>query len=458
MVHKEERRPVSESTSRDQPSASEVIGPFGVFNQDWGAHLIVQALGCDSDNRIYAIVARIEVIAFYLVRISSEGTLGGGVADLDLEFGEDGFAPISVDGLAVSKGLQVVRITPSHVTLCVEVLDETTGLFQTALFRFLLDGQPDVIFGGNGFVIFPQLPDPSLAHPVVTLTAGLQQPGLLTSVNQSVSAPRHKEKLHEPVSAIPGVTGDVLANGQVLLVAYKKMLFKGKISCLVKVNEDGTLDSSYAAGAGYIRLSFTGSFDESTYTLSVDSRERATLVSEAADGARCLATRLDAEGSLDLGFGGGGFIQFSSGSGSVYAPAIKVDSDDRAVISVCYRSDGPGGRAVYVYRLGEGGASDPTFNNGSPVEITLIYNSYLATALDIDERQNVVLRGRCDYNGPIPRATVVSRCNAQGLDSGFGESGHFILQGQGELYGGLVSQPGSGIVATDHSHMWRIVL
>lgn len=448
-------------------SVKESIGPFAIRNPEWplGVLLSTRALGRDDVDRVYAVGYKEQTFEHYLVRLCAEVIIEND-ADIDLEFGENGFVPIVAgDGLLTYRALQIVEITAAHLTLCFEVLDEDSGLFQTALFRFLIDGRVDTTFGVNGFALFPELPEPSLPRSAVSAAPRLESVKQIDGQAKSqaplsrVLKARHRgrEWLQETAGAVPGANGKALANGQILLVAHKRGIISEKFSYLIRVNEDGTLDSSFAAGVGYLRLTFTGSAVDSEYRMSADSRDRAVVVSESEDETYCLAVRFTANGALDPGFGGTGIIRISSSAGALHQPLVKFDSNDKAVISVCYRPDGPGMDGAYLFRLDENGASDPAFNSGNPIEFVPAFPKvlYRADNIDIDEQQRIVLRGVCN-DLSIGRSLLVSRFTAQGIDASFGESGSFALFAWGTS-GGLTIQPGLAVIVSDSTYLWKLV-
>lgn len=419
-------------------SVNGAVGPFLIVNPQWpsGTSLVPALLGRDASDRVYIVGFDSENHEYYLVRLFAQVGPVDGAADIDLTFGGNGFVPLMLkDGLRVDRAVQIIEMSSSHVTIACEVLNDI-GLYQTALLRFLPDGQVDPDFGVDGVALFPQLPEPSLT------------PGLTI------------ESTGSPALATSGAYGKVLADGQMLLVAFKKT-FGQKFSCLIRVKQNGLLDSSYADGAGYLRLTFAGNAIDSEYKLSVDSKDRAVIVCAAQGGAHTLAARFVDSGALDPEFGGTGVIEIRSSTGAVTQPAIGVDDQDKTVISLKHIPADAGPQGLYLLRLSDNGTADPIFNNGRPVEWTPELPIVLHTTdhIAIDEQQRIVLRSVYENRDTRTWGTLVSRFNEQGLDSGFGESGCFVLPGNASFYGGLVIQsgPDGAVVVSGRQDLWKIV-
>lgn len=408
-----------------------MLESFLIVNPKWplGASLVPMLMGRDNDNRIYILGFDSDNHEQYLTRLSAQVGPVEGVADVDTGFGEGGFVAVNLgSGLRIERALSIVDTTATHLTISYEVLNDI-GLYQIALLRVLVNGQVDTTFGENGVALFPQLPEPAQAQETQAETSAAGN-------------------------------GQVLAKGQMLCVAFK-MMFGQKFSYLVKVNEDGTLDSSFAGGAGYLRLSFAGMSNGGEYKLSVDSKERAVVVSGTADSARAMAARFTADGVLDPGFGGSGFIEISSPTGALRQPAMSVDGNDNVVISVKHIPADSGPEGLYLFRLDEHGAADPAFNHGRPIEWLPGAAMALHTTdhLVIDEQRRIVLRSVYEDRTTRARGILVSRFTAQGIDGSFGESGSFALPGSGSFYGGLVIQSGSegAVVASDRQSLWKVM-
>lgn len=436
-------------------SVGEIIGPLSITNKAWppATQLVTRLLGRDESNRVYAVGTKGHTRDYYLTRILADIDLDGDrSADIDPAFGENGFVHLSAgNGLIIASALQIIDITGAHLTVSVEVVGESDYVFQTALFRVLVDGQADPSFGVNGVALFAELPAPASLSVPATAAHPRVEPWKRDE-GQARQAPR------EDTTDVPGTHAKVLANGQILLVAHKRGHRRERLSYLIKVNENGSLDASFADGVGYLRLTFGASTINALYKMSADTRARSVVVSESADGTYCLVARLSAEGRLDPGFGGSGILRISSPAGAMHQPLMSIDEHDRVVICVRFSPDGPGWGGAYLFRLEEDGSTDPTFNNGNPVEFmpTPPVDLYTADTLALDEQHRIILRGIYNDAGAGLRTVVlVSRFTAQGLDTDFGDAGSVSLPGFG-FSGGLTAQAGRAVVVSDATYLWKL--
>jgi uncharacterized delta-60 repeat protein len=348
------------------------------------------------------------------------------------------------------------------VTISVEVA-APGGVLETALFRFSLDGQPDPLFGASGFAVFDELPEPSASAPQVAGMAHLSpwkgeevQPTQPASISRSLEM-QLADEVHQATAATGSDKGDALVTEKLLVVAHKKR--RGvKLSYLIKVGADGAPDASSADGVGYLPLVFGGSLSESEYKVAVDSVGRAVIVSTSEDRTHCLVARFCAEGRLDSTFGANGILLISSTAGSMYRPFVAVDGNDKAVVCTQLDPGGPAAAGVYIFRLEEDGAADPTFNGGQPLEFSPVrpISGYRVDSIDVDEDHNVLLRGIFRQEGSAGFTSVlVSRFNAHGIDAGFGDGGSFALSGWGSS-GGLAAQAGASVVVSDRNYLWQL--
>jgi uncharacterized delta-60 repeat protein len=442
-----------------------IKGPLAIVNPQWprGTHMIARILGSDNTGRVYAVGTKGTSYEYFLARIlPGIDANGDGRADMDPAFGAGGFAPMRApQGVVIDQAARVM-VSENHVTISVEVA-APGGVLETALFRFSLDGQPDPLFGASGFAVFDELPEPSASAPQVAGMAHLSPwKGEEVQRTQPASISRSLEmqladEVHQATAATGSDKGDALVTEKLLVVAHKKRR-GAKLSYLIKVGADGAPDASFADGVGYLPLVFGGSLSESEYKMAVDSVGRAMIVSTSEDRTHCLVARFCADGRLDSTFGANGILLISSTAGSMYRPFVAVDGNDKAVVCTQLDPGGPAAAGVYIFRLEEDGAADPTFNGGQPLEFSPVrpIGGYRVDSIDVDEDHNVLLRGIFRQEGSAGFTSVlVSRFNAHGIDAGFGDGGSFALSGWGSS-GGLAAQAGASVVVSDRNYLWQL--
>lgn len=189
---------------------------------------------------------------------------------------------------------------------------------------------------------------------------------------------------------------------------------------------NGWLDGSF--GSGGVSTALGASFETRRPGASlglVGSRAVAAWTEQG----QVVLRRLNPDGSLDGGFGGGGTARIDFGI-PVDTVRIAVQGDGRIVV-VAEPEAGYGSEAVMVACLTAQGAPDPTFNGGVPV-ITTLGSGFGGMALT--SGGEVVLAGPrcCGVNG---RAVHVARLDPVGaFDSGFGRAGQVFVD---DVVGGV---------------------
>lgn len=138
-------------------------------------------------------------------------------------------------------------------------------------------------------------------------------------------------------------------DGKILVAGYSNNGSK-LVTALARYNSDGSLDTSFGGGAGFITSDY-GPGDHEGWSLAIQADGKILVASESHDGTFYNATtaRYLSDGTLDSTYGGGaGFITLESGStGTLWDIDIKVQPD---------------GKIVYVGAI----------NNGSDNDIMLI--------------------------------------------------------------------------------------
>lgn len=200
----------------------------------------------------------------------------------------------------------------------------TSGQEDMAVWRFLPNGNPDNTFNGSG---------------VVTAFGA-------TGTNSSDA-------------------GDGLAiDGNDRYVVAGFSVFASKDQMVVwRINNNGTLDTSFGGGAGHVYYPSTYNAQGSRVVVDPSGRIVVTGYLNNVSNADMAVWRLNPDGSLDTTFNGTGlFIHHNTagGGGGTYGSDLLIDGSGN--IDVTGYSQGPGYVQMATWRLTSAGVLDPSFN------------------------------------------------------------------------------------------------
>jgi uncharacterized delta-60 repeat protein len=249
----------------------------------------------------------------------------------------------------------------------------------------------------------------------------------------------------------------------------------------VRLKTDGSLDSSF--GTGGIATVPIGSVAQAT-GLAIQSDGKIVLGGAAVtDHHRFVVARLNSNGTIDSGFGTGGYTKFNP-DGVAWGLVLQPDGK----IALAGEATSNGQRVYMVARVRSNGTPDPTFGSNGVVMIPIGSNAYgMAIALQPDGRllitgcavagSNVVATARLQSNGALDSSfgsggiaqfngwgvnamtlqssgkillagvgAAVVRLNANGsMDTSFGSGGLAWAQtGSNDAANGITIQPGDG--------------
>ncbi len=224
--------------------------------------------------------------------------------------------------------------------------------------------------------------------------------------------------------AAPGklVLPFVGTTAKVLVLADGKLLLAGSTGnqdfATVRVNADGTLDTSYNSTGQVIVPVGTGSDRCASAALQADGK--VVLVGTSVNGINNFdisVVRLNADGSLDTSFNGTGKLIFGTGSGNDSASSIIVQSDGKLVITGTVGA-GSVSNAIFVARLNTDGSLDTSFNaTGLVTQQVGPFRNAGNSVIQQADGKLVVVGESFGTNGDI----AVIRLNADGsLDTTFG--------------------------------------
>jgi uncharacterized delta-60 repeat protein len=224
---------------------------------------------------------------------------------------------------------------------------------------------------------------------------------------------------------------------KIVVVGYGGDPTKFKVT---RLDADGSVDSGFGSG-GTVTLDF--GIDGPSYGTSVAVLPGGRIVAVGwADGGQpqVAVARLLPNGDPDPSFDGAG-ERLLDLSDNAYGFAVAIDRSGDIVVG----GDGTGG--LLVARLAPDGSYDPDFNNGAPLQFDpegAGNSSFSGMALDFD---SIVVGGTApidDQNADV----FLSRVTDSGaVDADFGQAGTVVRDlGGFDRAGGIAIQPGGKIV------------
>lgn len=212
---------------------------------------------------------------------------------------------------------------------------------------------------------------------------------------------------------------------------YGKILIGGYIGnelAIWRINENGTLDTTFN-GIGIYKMAVAGGPD-TIDEIRIDNNNKIVAVGSTKDASgkyRMFVIRLNSNGTLDTSFGGGlGYVSYGNaagGNGDDYGYGLTIDAGGKIVI--CGRSEKVAGNySLVIWRLNYDGTLDSTFNSSGTVVID-VSSGIGGKFEDImtDSSGRIVVTGSL-FNG-TDYDMVVYRLNSDGsLDTSFNGSGY----------------------------------
>lgn len=231
-----------------------------------------------------------------------------------------------------------------------------TGIFEEtetspslpALARFHQDGRPDTSFGIDGNLVI-RLP-----------------------LSQATLAPRPLAATGRGTS--DGATSTVLADGKIILTGNHQYSFTEKVGLLIRLEENGSLDTSFNDGKGFIIVRHPEySTQIETKLIQPDGRIVVAGSAYVDDRAVGLYARYLPDGAIDDSFGSSGFAINTAVQKPTQILWITLQSNGK-IIGVGSTLDFP--LQGLLQCLNTDGSNDPSFNEGSPMLTTVDENPY----------------------------------------------------------------------------------
>ena len=248
-----------------------------------------------------------------------------------------------------------------------------------------------------------------------------------------------------------GMTQDAVVqpDNKIVLLGSCTTLNLGSVPfCLIRLNADGTFDTTFGAGQGNLGYVFTkingfNSVPNSTTGVALQNDGKIVVTGSVAFISSQIAIlRYNADGSLDSSFGTGGIV-VTPVNGSDLANKLLIQPDGKVVV-VGYSSSSSNYRQ-FVTRYLPNGTPDNSFGAGGVATFSFQGNltSGLSVALQPDGK---ILTGGSTTNSisdPNPTPTfLITRLNSNGsLDASFDGDGFKSIPSPTNIY------PERGIVA-----------
>jgi uncharacterized delta-60 repeat protein len=196
---------------------------------------------------------------------------------------------------------------------------------------------------------------------------------------------------------------------------------------MMRYNKDGSLDTGFGAG-GFV----TNSSGESA--TSVGIQQDGKIVAAGISGYKSVLVRFLSDGNLDTSFGPGGSVVIDFGGYEVGARALAIQPDGKLVVLGYARQTVDAQHDFALARFNSDGSLDTSFGSGGKILTDLIGDDFGNTlALQKDGK---ILAGGNNAGSWTDNFGLV-RYNPDGsLDSQFGKNGIAVVEISGKKAGG----------------------
>ncbi len=211
----------------------------------------------------------------------------------------------------------------------------------------------------------------------------------------------------------------ILANGKILVQGYAINGGSNDIA-FVQYNSDGSLDTSFGGGTGKVMSGIAG--DDTGYSMDIQSDGK--IVVGGVSGNDFLVARFNSDGTLDGSFGTAGRVTTDFAGNSDTGQAIAIQADGKILLA---------GRAFQsgtftdfaVARYNSNGSLDTSFNGTGRVTVDFGSSTDQAYGLAIQSDGKIVVNGFTNAAGTTDNGVI--RLTASGaLDTTFNTTGRVI--------------------------------
>ncbi len=214
------------------------------------------------------------------------------------------------------------------------------------------------------------------------------------------------------------------ADGKIVLVGTSiddNSQSRGRVA-VARYNSNGSLDTTFGAG-GIVTTNFGDSINDNLPVIAIRADGKIVLAG-GADGNFALM-RLNANGTVDTGFGTSGKVTTDFSGGNDFIRGIVIQADGKIV------AGGTGGDGFALARYDSNGNLDTSFGDGGKVTTDFATVTDRGRAIAIQADGKIVVAGSANNN------FAVARYNANGsLDTTF--------SGDGKLTTNFGTHPFSG--------------
>jgi uncharacterized delta-60 repeat protein len=301
-------------------------------------------------------------------------TFGGtGMVTTQIQNGSSSEAvAVQSDSKVVVAGLSHSAGNPNHFTVA----------------RYNTDGSLDSTFGTGGIVVVPPSTSP----------AG--------DAAQAI--------------AIQPADGKILVAGQDLIYTKKTGYYSDW--AVVRLNTNGTLDTTFGSGSGYVLTSFAPlNTAPVASAIAVQSNGKIVVAGEGNGGIGL--ARYNGDGSLDKTFGSGGKVVNTSIAWGLVGQMVTIDSAGR-IDAVGYANVGTTAELAVARYLASGTPDTSFGNNGVVALLPSGASGGVAKSVALQSTGKIVVYGQANYASSHNLVPTLFRLNTDGsLDSTFGTGG-----------------------------------
>lgn len=331
---------------------------------------------------------------------------------LDPGFGTDGRVTTAINS---SESVQAGTLQSDGSIVVVGVTNGATG--ESAITRYLSDGNLDNGFGTNGHVVLDlSATSGEYLYDVVVqadgriLATGYANAGdeVMTVVRLNADGSLDPSFNGSGILTLDLVAGNDRANailvqddGKILIGGQAGSFSAGDLAVL-RLNADGSFDTSFN-GTGVFTMDVStvasgGSYtnSDSAMALAVDDRGRIVIGGNTSlANSESLAMRLNSNGTLDTSFNGTGYHVISAGVPYEGIKDLALQPDHRIVlVGSAYTSSGI--NDVSVLRLNDDGSLDTSFDGDGKVRQPIGTATDEASAVVIGHDGDIIVAGRTD--------------------------------------------------------------